>query len=434
MIAPGLFVFSLLFLFWVSRVKRIEALSLYWVFVAFQCLYNVMPWVANLFSISIMPLLSDHRVITTQLILSASANLCFGLVFLFFYRHIPFAPERPAFSWRRRRNFVLLVAPLFVITCVLCAKYGWNQQAAAGNPGGIYSLTAYIKDSFVAIYVYFLFRFGLDRWGWVLFLENAIIMFIDGARTTFFPVAFLTCFIFSAQLPRGKRLKVYIIAVLGIVSSIAARSIILSNHHSVLGKLVVPVSVEGTMGAYGSLQAIYAVEHNANHGHYTYGASYIIDPLALLLPRGKLRDEGQLLLSWENRVYMGIQGDFTPMGGFYYEAEAVAAFSYFGPAIITTIFAFVLVWMERNKNRHNLLYLVWAATIGVLFVKATFAVAFKLFLTQILVVLSLAAVHRYRRFVAGYVSDSLVQDQPQVFPGQAGKAGGSAAVPIQTRS
>lgn len=409
MLAPGIFVFSLLFLFLVSRIKKIEVLSLYWIFVAFQCLYNVTPWVASQFSIQVLPLLSDHGLIATQLILSATANLCFGLVFLVFYRHTPFAPERPASSRRSSRNFILLTIPVFLITCVLCAKYGWNQfatGAVVGVHGGMYSVTAYAKHFFIGIYLYYLYRFGLNRWGWVLFAENAVVMFIDGSRTTFLPVAFLTCFIFSAQLARGKRVKVYVLAILGVFASVAARSIILPGS-SILKKLAVPVTVEGTMGAYTSLQAIFAVEHNANHGHYTYGASYVVDPLALLLPRGELRDEGQLLDSWEHRVYEGIPGKFAPMGGFYYVAETIAAFSFLGPAFITTIYAGFMVWMERNKNRHNLLYLVWTASLGVLFVKATFADVFKIFLVQLTVVLILVGVRRYRVFMGSSAPNSL---------------------------
>lgn len=402
MIAVGCFACSLLFLLWVSRRRAIEVLSLYWVFAAFQCLYNLIPWVTSQLNLPVMPLLSDRAVIDTQLTLSAVSNLCFGCVFLAFYRNIPLTTYRSPSFPRQHRNFVLLALPVFLLTCVLCAKYGWNQFATGaeiGDPGGMFSVTAYLKHVFIAFYLYYLYRFGIDRWGWILFAENGIVMFIDGSRTTFLPVAVVTCLVYAAQLTRTQRRKVYALALLGVFASIATRSIILSKESTLFENLIAPVVVEGTMGAYPSLQTIYAVQHHANSG-YTYGASYVIDPLVELLPKGDLRDNNQFLTNWEHQIDMGIPDKFAPMGGFYYQAEAIAAFSYLGPPLITSLFAATLVWMERIKNRHLLIYLVWAGTIGVLFVKTNFANGLKIFLTQLLVAAGLAAVHRYRVLMA----------------------------------
>jgi hypothetical protein len=403
MLAIFLFLCSLLFLFWVSRRQGIEAISLYWVFAAFQCLYNITPWITSQLNLPVLPLLSDHALIDAQLILSAVSNLCFGCMFLAFYRSTPLSSLRPPSHPRKHRNFFLLVLPLFLLVCAMCAKYGWNQFATGtveiSNAGGMYTVTAYLKDTFTAIYLYYLYRFGIDRWSWVLFVELAIVMLIDGARTTFLPVAIVTCIVYAARLSRAQRRKVYALALLGVFASIAARSIILSSKSTLIENLIAPVTGEGDMGAYTTLQAIYAVQHHANTG-YTYGASYLIDPLLELLPRGEVRDDYQFLPNWEHQIYMGIPGKFAPMGGFYFESEAVAAFWYLGPPLITSLFAAALIWMERTKNRHLLVYLVWAGTIGVLFAKTTFANDFKMFLTQFLVVAALAAVHRYRVFMA----------------------------------
>jgi hypothetical protein len=349
-----------------------------------------------------MRLLSDRAVIDTQLILSAISNVCFGCIFLAFYRNIPLETSRPHSRPSQHRNFIFLALPLFFLTCMLCAKYGWNQFATGaetGTPGGMFTVTAYVKHIFIAVFLYYLYRFGIDRWGWVLFVENGLVMFIDGARTTFLPVAIVTCLIYAAQLSRAQRKKVYVLALLGAFASIGARSIILSKQSTFLENLIAPVAVEGSMGAYSSLQTIYAVQHRANSG-YTYGASYVVDPLVELLPKGDLRDKGQFLKSWEQKIDMGIPDEFAPMGGFYYQAEAVAAFWYLGPPLITTLFAASLVWMEKIKNRHLLLYLVWAGTIAVLFIKTNFANDFKIFLTQLLAAAGLSAVHNYRVLMA----------------------------------
>ena len=407
MAALSLFLCSLLFLLWVSRRRNIEALSLYWVFAAFQCLYNIVPWVTCQLNITAMRLLSDRAVIDAQLILSAVSNVGFGFIFLFFYRNIPLAISRPSSRPQQHRNFVLLAFPVFLLVCVLCAKYGWNQFATGaetGTPGGMFTVTAYTKHLFIAIFLYYLYRFGIDRWGWVLFAENGIVMFIDGARTTFLPVAIVTCLVYAAQLSRAQRKKVYLLALVGVFASIGARSIILSKQSTVLENLIAPVAVEGSMGAYSSLQTIYAVQHHVNDG-YTYGASYLVDPLLDFLPRGELRDNDKFLKRWEHNIDMGIPDEFAPLGGFYYQAEAVAAFGYIGPPLITTLFAACLVCMETIKNRHLLVYLVWGGTIGVLFVKTNFANDFKVFVTQFLFTATLTAAHAYRVFMAKGIID-----------------------------
>ncbi len=401
------FLCSLLFLIWVSRRRKIEAISLYWIFVAFQCLYNITPWITSQLNLPVLVLLSDHTVIDTQVVLAAISNLCFGCMFLAFYRDTPLSTFRPLSSPKKRRNFLLLAFPMFLLTCAMCAKWGWNHFATAaisGPPGGMFTVTAYVKIIFVSVYLYYLYRFGLDRWGWVLFTENGIVMFIDGARTDFLPIAVVTCMVYAARLSREQRRKVYILALAGIVASIGARSIVLSKKASLLGNFIAPVAVEGTMGAYSSLQAIYAVQHQANRG-YTYGASYIFDPLLELLPAGQLRKDYQILPRWENQIYMGIPGNFAPMGGFYYQAEAIAAFWYLGPPLVTSLFAAVLIWMERIKNRYLLVYLTWAASIGVLFIKTPFADDFKLFMSELLVLVGLSAVHSYRVLMARAVAD-----------------------------
>lgn len=396
------FLCSLLFLLWVSRRRNIEAISLYWIFAAFQCLYNIIPWVTSQLNLPVMVLLSDHAVVDTQLTLAAVSNLCFGCIFLAFYRNNSLLVFRSQVQPEKRRNFILLALPLFLLTCAMCAKWGWNQfatGAVTGTPGGMFTVTAYVKLIFVSTYLYYLYRFGLDRWGWLLFAENGIVMFIDGARTDFLPVAIVTCLVYAAHLSRTQRRKVYILAVIGVVASIGARSIILSRKASVLENLIAPVTVEGTMGAYSSLQAIYAVQHHANNG-YTYGASYVVDPLLELLPRGQVRNDFQFLPNWERQINMGIPGKFAPMGGFYYQAEAIAAFWYVGPPLMTSLFAAALIWMERIKNRHFLVYLAWAGTTGVLFPKTTFANDFKIFLTELIVLTSFSAMHHYRVFMA----------------------------------
>jgi hypothetical protein len=108
-------------------------------------------------------------------------------------------------------------------------------------------------------------------------------MLIDGGRTTFLPIALLTFFMLNdLSIDKRRIRKVYLAAVLGVVASIAARAEIIKSS-SLLVRMTIPVTVEGTMGAYSSLQSIYAAEVHPN-AKYTYGASYVVDPLVWFLP------------------------------------------------------------------------------------------------------------------------------------------------------
>ncbi len=401
----GFFILSVLFLVWISWKKGIRALSLYWIFIAFQCLYNITPWVVSLLDFQPFLLLNDHEVINTQLRLAASANVCFGIVFLGFFKEMPLGCCPDPGTQEKRRNFVLCVLPVFVLACLLCAEYGWNALSAgmatgsvSANPGGMYGLAINAKFLYLGIYLYYLYRFGLDKWAWVLLAGDVIILMIDGARTTFLPIALVTLIIYNNQAASTKKMKLYALAFVGLVISVGARAAFVEGNSGFV-KMLVPITVEGTMGAYPSLQSIYAIQHHFNNG-YTYGASYVIDPIAwTILPHGDFRERVQFFAPWTRSISDGIVETFAPAGGFYYISEAVAAFSYAGPAIITTAFALFLVWLERVKTRHPLFYTTAASTLGVLFVKFIFAGVFKMFLIELAVGCSLLGIHRLRIFL-----------------------------------
>jgi len=404
--AIGFFILSLLFLIVVSVRRAINILSLYWIFAGFQCLYNITPWIVSVQSFQSFTLLTDSSVIGTQLWLAASANICFGTVFLAFYKEVPFVARVYGDLPHKRRNFVLAVIPVFVLICVLCAKYGWNALAvgmATGavnpNPGGMYGLAVDAKFLYIGIYLYYLYRFGLDKGAWTLFGGNVVILAIDGGRTTFLPVALVTLILYREQTSKSaKRFKLYLLTILGVGISIAARAVVLNGDSGIV-KMMIPITVEGTMGAYPSLQSIYAIQHHANDS-FTYGGSYLIDPIVwTFFPHGELRERLQFFGPWTRNVGSGIPEDFAPAGGFYYVSEAVAAFSYAGPAIVTAAFALFLVWIERLKRRYPLVYTTAASTLGVMFVKYVFAGAFKMFVIELAIAYTFVGIHRLRVFL-----------------------------------
>jgi hypothetical protein len=388
-----IFAGSILFAIWIAIKKQIPPISTYGIFLAFTLLYNVTPFLANRLDLSVAPLLADNDVISTQLLLAASAIVCFGLVFLFGFSRVKFTARQKTIAVARRRNYVVLALPLFLVTCILCAKYGWHAYSAAVDfedeslGGGLFTLTAYVKYCFVAVYIYYLYRFDFDKWASILLGENVVVMAIDGGRTTVFPIILLTIMIvYDKSTERKTRRKIYMGLVLAVCVSILVRSVIVQGD-SLLLKLVIPIGVEGMMGAYPSLQSIYAVR-SIPHPAFTYGISYLLDPIMWLLPQADLREKFSFLQGWSRHILPVLPDrQFAPMGGFYYLAESIAAFSYLGPALVTTCFALALVSIERMKNKHRLFYFVWTSTIGILFVKTIFGNVFKLFVIQSIAVM-----------------------------------------------
>jgi hypothetical protein len=385
----GLFFFitSMLFLLLVARRKRIRLMSPFGLFALFQALYNIVPWALGATEIKTHSLLSDPSLISSQLLLAASANVAFGSAYLFWYRNVPF-PRPPADSTGKPRRFVILLAPLLVLTLILANFYGWNSQGAVvnagGTAGGLYGIASYMKEFMIAAYLYHLYRFGLNRWAWVLFAANMAIMIVDGARTTGFPIIVLTLMIWSSQIEPPKRRRIYWVSLLGVVLLVGTRSLIVGGE-SLTEKALIPVTVEGLMGSYSSLQSIYVLQHNDGKGPaYTYGGSYLIDPVLWLFPQGGgPRATPSLFDNWVKHVSGDLPDDFAPMGGFYFISEAVASFGYIGPFVVAGCYALLLILMERNKRHWYGTYLAFTVTIGLLFVKTIFGNVVKLFVIQV---------------------------------------------------
>jgi hypothetical protein len=383
--ATSVFIASVMFAILVAYYKKIDFLSPFGIFIAFQILYNAIPDLMNYMGMAFFPLIGNKSVIDVQMMLAASANICFCLVFALFYKKVSFMPTEGARPNRHRKNYLLLAFPVFVLTLYLSYKFGWNaRQVAEASGGGLYTIASYVKEWFVGIYLYYIYRYGLDKGAFALIFAQAIIVMIDGARTTFLPIVLMTLILYNLTQRGGeKKYKMYALAFLTIVLSIVARALIVSGNSALL-RMSIPITVEGTMGAYPSLQAVYIVT-NQFFPHLTYGLTYVLDPF-IWLSSQSIIDKYSFWTSWTVGNSTLLQNTFAPMGGFYYMAEAVAAFYYAGPAIVTTLYALSLVFVERNINKYRILYLTWMPTIGLLFVKLVFGNAFKLFLVLYLVV------------------------------------------------
>lgn len=388
-----------------SWTKRVPLLSPYGIFVAFQFLYNFAPWVTASLGLDtvIFPLLGDLRLAERQLYLSASANMCFGACFLGFYRRVRLQPVAagPSDTGRRKRFFLTLF-PIFILSAVLGYFYGWNKVTAltmdadGSVAGGMFTVAAYVKYSFVGGYLYYLYKFGFDKWAGLLLLEHTIVMLVDGARTTYLPIALFSLFIVGDNAKNeARRGRLYLIASVGVLLSLVTRALILTGDTSVLAKIFAPVMIEGTMGAYCSLQSLSAIL-KGGHPSYTFGLSYVLDPFVWFVPTGSTRDSLSFFQHWVDSISGTLAEPYSPMGGFYYGAEATAAFSYAGPAIVTSVYGIFLVWIERNKNTLRILYVTAIPTLGILFVKTIFGNLVKMFLIQFGFVLCFAVAAKLR--------------------------------------
>ncbi len=289
-----------------------------------------------------------------------------------------------------RRHYFLLAVPVFVLAWGLASVYGWREfTKTVGTdldaPVGImFTITAYVKFWCIGIYLYYLYRFGLDKWAWSLLGLHVVLMLIDNSRLTFLPILLLTLILFSSSLVGKRKRKVYVLAILGIGLSVFVRAVLSPNPGDRVSQAMAPIMVEGGLGDYAALQSIYIMKH-ATQSSFQYGATYIFDPLAWLVPSGPMRDSVSHLHSYVEANSNYLVENYAPWGGYYYLAEAVLNFGYMGPFLVTTAFAFVLIYVERNKNRMRMLYMAFVPTLGILFIKSIFGNVFKLFLIQLII-------------------------------------------------
>ena len=389
MIEITVFIASILFLVYVGHRRHIGLLSMYGIFVMFHLLYNVVPFLLlnNFVGFSMY---ADPDVVFVQLWMSSASSFCFGMVFLFFFRDTP-ATRAFLLPERMRRRYFFLAVPVFVLACALASIYGWRELTSAvgtdqAAPTGVmFTVTAYVKYWCIGIYLYYLYRFGLDKWAWALMGMHVVLMLIDNSRLTFLPILLFSLIILNSSVRRGSRKhQVYALAFIGILLSIFVRAALGPNQSDRVAQAIAPIVVEGGLGDYATLQSIYIMKHRTQ-SNFLFGSTYVLDPLAWLAPQGPLRDSVSQLHSYTEANSKLLAEKYAPWGGYYYLAEAVLNFGYLGPFVVTTAFAFVLVIIDRNKNRLRMLYFAFVPTLGILFVKSVFANVFKLFLIQIVV-------------------------------------------------
>lgn len=383
------FIFSIVFLLIISWAKKITLFSPYGFFIFFSVLYNLIPYLTSRGCIDPVGKLNYYQnLIDKQLMVVAFSNIIFGIIYFIKYKQVRyiFTKSRVAKLKDLKIFYFIFYFIFFLIACYLCYKYGWNQHSHYYSDAYSkqYSITAYVKYSFVAAYLFYIYIYGLDKFSIIILILQIILMLVDGARTTFFSVFAITINIFvlkGIKIKKSKKFIASIIFIIGIFCIILTRAIIMED--SISNNGLRSIFIEGDGGSYMSLQTLYVYDNNFI-SEYTWGRTYIIDPLIYVFTKGVTRDNLLFYNKWINDASMYLDESFAPRGGFYYMAEGISFFPIFGPMIITGFFAFVTSSIENNKNKHRILYIVYLSTIGVLFSKQIFSNLFTIFIAILL--------------------------------------------------
>ena len=251
--------------------------------------------------------------------------------------------------------------------------------------GVLFSITAYLKLLFVSCYLYYIYKFGFNRGAIFLFGLHTIVMFVDGSRSTYMPILFLTIsMLYSKSRNFNKNnYKIAALAAGGLAMIVLSRAVIMSVDESLTDNMIMSMLIEGCTGSYMSLQAIYVIANDYS-ATFTFGATYLIDPFIWLIPQTSIRNNFLTFNDWVNNISPLLREEFAPMGGFYYIAESMAFVPYAGPVIITGVFALITVWIERNKNKYKIIYLSFFSSVGILFTKYVFGNVMKIFLIELI--------------------------------------------------
>lgn len=370
------FLISILFLMFIAKIKRISVVSIYWFYILLTFLYNGITYLNIVhYKEFYFSLDSNINLLNNQLFLAALCNVVFALVFLKFYKQVEYENEKKTVINIYKKNiFIGIYIFVFFIAVYFTRKYGWNQVSHnfIKENATAYSLTAYLKYIFISMYLFYLYKYGISKTLVALLILQAIIMYFDGARTTFFSIGVSTICIYNLKFSE-KGMKTLLIGIISLFLIVGARAIILKGTFS--ENFVGSIKIEAQVGSYMVRQSLHMEDSNPS---YTYGKTYIADSVLYVLDpitRPFLEKPLRSYLyfdKWQKDNSKYLSENYAPMGGFYYIAEAVTTFPYVGAEIVTFIYAMLCVYMENNKNKLRSQYILYLA-LAPLFIKSIFS-------------------------------------------------------------
>lgn len=306
--------------------------------------------------------------ILQNLIISSIISL---ISFLFFYLNNNKSVFFDCYYVVRRKMLYPIMLILFIVLVSFGHKYGWHAITSSKETNLYTNLYAYIKYLFIVLSIFAVLNRNMNKKElFIIFIFNIIVMFIDGARTTF--LGFLLGYLFVLY---KKGTKFSLRTTFGILILVlllpAVRALVMSSSFS--SAFTESLIIESTFGGYTSLQGIYATQNS----DMLLGLSYILDPLIYFLP-ADLRDN---YLFFNQHVNLAnLKGDeFAPLGGFYYIAETYSNFGILGGILIGGLYGFILKKIENCNKNMFLFSIIFISTFGATFAKQNFANEFKIF-------------------------------------------------------
>lgn len=314
------------------------------IFIAYNLFYIFALIAAYYYDTNVNLSLINEKDIIEKSALAATIGLPFFLISYNKFDIKNFTYTDKTYSLKNVNLFYLIYFIIFINLILFGSNYGWHAVSRDGLLNWQTTAFAYLKYSSV---VMALLAFYATKNNWLpayaIVLSQALVMLVDGGRTTFFGYIVALTWIWFKRGGRPK-LKHFALAILISFAVISARAIAMDEDF--VTSIYASVQVEAFLASYTLLQTVSITKDT---GYYLYGLSYLIDPIIYTIFPGGLRDE---FLTFSYFFNSDVTTEkFAPMGGFYYVTESYANFGLFGAAIICIVYAYIFRKFENTSKK-----------------------------------------------------------------------------------
>lgn len=364
------YVLSIAFPLSILGFKKVNILSPAYILLAFNTLYSMVIILGSHLNYDRLPLLGEEDLTIIHTYISISVNIALGLAYLVFFKKNKYVQNfKIKYNWNL---FIIIYIGIFLFLTINGKRYGWDAVSHGLAHGGLASLYFYIRIFFAAMLIYyFINNKKITKLFYILVLLQIIVTIIDGGRTTIIPT--FACMIYIFIERNGFKTIYFIFLVLVILLMLLTRALIMKSD-SIFSNMISSILIEGAFGSYSSLNVLNLILHG-DIKNYTFGLSYIYDPIIWSIPFANTQ-----MTFFKQFISENFQNiNFTPMGGFYFVAEANAAIPIVGPFLIVLIIFSCFAILERKHNKESLFFIAMYVSVGFLFAKIIFGNAIKIF-------------------------------------------------------
>jgi len=366
---------SILFVMIILVRKRVNLLSPSYLLLAFNSLYTYSIYFGHNFNYGALSLLDNLNLVNWHMNISSSVNIALGLSYLVFFKklkYINLSKKNKVFTSFNHIIYVLVYILIGIALSVFGNRYGWDAVSHYHMHSKLASLYFYGRIMYAAMFIYyFVHKYKkLDIVFFIMIVLQIVVTMIDNGRTTIVPTLALIMYFLIEK--HGFKFKYLFFILLSFLIMLITRALIMEG--SLVTAMLSSIFIEGAFGSYSSLNVLNIIL-NGTIKSYTYGLSYIIDPIIWSIPFSDTN-----LTFFKKFVSLNFSNiSFTPMGGFYFVAEANAAIPIIGPFLITLIISSFFAILERKYNKENLFFIAMYVSVGFLFTKIIFGNAIKIF-------------------------------------------------------